>query len=74
MHRNLHVLWSMAKTNGPRELNLQTHRAPESVWDRRAIAALVCASWSTSEGALVFQHARKMGLETARKMQTGSFV
>ena len=35
MHRNLHALWSMAKTNGPRELNLQTHRAPESVWDRR---------------------------------------
>jgi hypothetical protein len=25
----------MAKSNGPRELNLQTHRAPESVWDRR---------------------------------------
>jgi len=25
----------MAKPNGPRELNLQTHRAPESVWDRR---------------------------------------
>ena len=25
----------MAKTNDPRELNLQTHRAPESVWDRR---------------------------------------
>ena len=25
----------MANSNGPRELNLQTHRAPESVWDRR---------------------------------------
>jgi hypothetical protein len=25
----------MAQMNGPRELNLQTHRAPESVWDRR---------------------------------------
>ena len=25
----------MPKSNGPRELNLQTHRAPESVWDRR---------------------------------------
>ena len=25
----------MAETNGPRELNLQMHRAPESVWDRR---------------------------------------
>lgn len=25
----------MAKANDPRELNLQTHRAPESVWDRR---------------------------------------
>src|SRR5215204_4145699 len=35
MHRNLHTLWFMAITNGPRELNLETHRAPESVWDRR---------------------------------------
>jgi hypothetical protein len=25
----------MEKSNGPRELNLQTHRAPVSVWDRR---------------------------------------
>jgi hypothetical protein len=25
----------MPKSNGPSELNLQTHRAPESVWDRR---------------------------------------
>jgi hypothetical protein len=25
----------MAKANDPRELNLKTHRAPESVWDRR---------------------------------------
>ena len=25
----------MANSNAPRELNLQTHRAPESVWDRR---------------------------------------
>jgi hypothetical protein len=25
----------MDKSNGPRELNLQTHRAPVSVWDRR---------------------------------------
>ena len=25
----------MPKANGPRELNLQTHRAPESVWNRR---------------------------------------
>ena len=25
----------MAETNGPRELNLQMHRAPVSVWDRR---------------------------------------
>jgi len=35
MHRNLHASWFMATTNGPRELNLETHRAPESVWDRR---------------------------------------
>src|SRR5215203_1430110 len=35
LHRNLHALRFMAKSNGPRELNLQTHRAPESVWDRR---------------------------------------
>jgi len=26
---------SMAKSNDSSELNLQTHRAPESVWDRR---------------------------------------
>ena len=44
----------------------------ESVWDRRAIAALVCASWSTSEGALVFQHARKMGLEGIVSKRLGS--
>ena|SRR5688572_8902840 len=25
----------MAEMNGPRELNLKTHRAPVSVWDRR---------------------------------------
>ena len=25
----------MPNSNGPRELNLKTHRAPESVWDRR---------------------------------------
>ena len=25
----------MPNANGPRELNLQTHRAPESVWNRR---------------------------------------
>jgi hypothetical protein len=25
----------MEKSNGPRELNLQTHRAPVSVWNRR---------------------------------------
>jgi hypothetical protein len=33
--RNLQELGIMAEINGPRELNLQMHRSPVSVWDRR---------------------------------------